>query len=67
MCSRDLIRWNTKQRLNSSSKALEEKTNQRKFLRVRKGPGDGNAIRQLDHEITLILEIKNMKWKQRAK
>lgn len=65
-CQQALTTWSST-KLRNSTKIIEKKTKQLERLQRDEDPGSRDQILKLQREIDLLLEMEDIRWKQRAK
>lgn len=65
-CRRALAVW-SKQRIGGANNKLKWSTKRLERLQQQEHPGDLARIKQLQLEINTLLEMEDIKWRQRAK
>jgi hypothetical protein len=65
-CQRRFTRWSGK-KYGNVDKILKEKTKELEILQLNEGPEHWGDISRIKAEIESIMELEDVKWKQRAK
>lgn len=65
-CKYDLSRWSSK-KYGAVNKQIRSLSSQLERLQAQEHPGNLERITRIQQEINLLLEMEDIRWKQRAK